>query len=109
MDELELLVLIAPVNLKEELVDVLIGHAGISGFTLTDAAGYSREHGHFNVQEQVAGYRSFCRFEILHEPTQFGALRADLDSACGNQAVRYWIAPVIEQGHVGREDSEARR
>jgi hypothetical protein len=101
MDELKLLVLIAPVDLKEELVDVLIGHADISGFPLTDAAGYSREHSHFNVQEQVAGYRSFCRFEILHEPDRFRALRAALDSACGNQAVRYWVGPVIEQGHLG--------
>lgn len=101
MDELNALIVIAPETLKDDLVDALIGHAEISGFTLTDAAGYSREHAHFSVEEQVAGYRSYCRFEILHAPEQFDALRAALDSACGDQAIRYWVAPVVVQGHLG--------
>ena len=101
MDKLQVLVLIVPDTLKDDVVDALIGLPAVSGFTLSDAAGYSSEHSHFNLREQVEGYRNFCRLEVLHEPAVFEPLCASLHQACGGQAVRYWLSPVLRQGHLG--------
>jgi hypothetical protein len=101
MDSLQVLVLIVPVALQDDVVDALIGLPAVSGFTLSDAAGYSSEHSQFNLSEQVEGSRKFSRLEVVHEPLIFEELCAALEQAFGGQAVRYWLSPVLEQGHLG--------
>jgi len=103
VDEQQLLVLIVPAQMKDDMVDALIANPDISGFTLSSAAGYSREHSHFNLREQVEGYRSFCRLEVLHRPGQRAELFTALAGVCGGEALRYWVSPVVEQGHLGGE------
>ncbi len=101
MTETQLLVLIVPEALKDDMVDTLMGLDDVSGFTLSTAAGYSREHSHFNLREQVEGYRSFFRFEVLHLPQVREHLCEVLAETCGDEPVRYWVAPVLVEGHLG--------
>lgn len=109
MDELQLLVLIAPRSLKDDIVDTLMTQATISGFTLTDAAGYSREHSHFDLGEQVEGYRSCVRFEVLHAPEERAALCSALAETGGGEGLRYWVTGLVEQGHLCGESSSPER
>ena len=97
-----LLVLLAPAGRRDDLVDALMGNERISGFTLSPALGYSREHSHFNLGEQVAGYRAYSRFEVLFEAREQEALLNTLRRASGNERLRYWIMPVPETGHLHR-------
>ncbi len=62
-----LLIVLAPAGRRDDLVDALMGNDHVSGFTLSPALGYSREHSHFSLGEQVAGYRDYSRFEVLFE------------------------------------------
>jgi len=100
MPDTRLLVLLAPAERRDDLVDALMEKADISGFTLTPALGYSREHAHFSVSEQVAGYREYSRFEVLFEAGQQEQLLEALSLAAGNEQLRYWITDAPETGHL---------
>ena len=97
-----LLVVLAPADRRDDLVDALMGNDHISGFTLSPALGYSREHSHFSLGEQVAGYRDYSRFEVLLEASQQEQVLDTLRRASGNERLRYWIMPVPETGHLHR-------
>ena len=99
---LMLLVLLAPADRRDDLVDALMGNDHISGFTLSPALGYSREHSDFSLGEQVAGYRDYSRFEVLFEAREQELLLETLSRASGNERLRYWIMPVPETGHLHR-------
>ena len=101
MHDLQLLVAIVPAEIKDDVVDSLITLQPISGFNLTRIAGYSREHSHFSLREQVEGHREMFRFEVLHEPAQEEALLQALGQVCAVARARFWILPLLAQGHFG--------
>lgn len=104
MPDYQLLVLLAPAERRDDLVDALMENENISGFTLLPALGFSREHSHFSPSEQVAGYRDFSRFEVLIEDQQQESVLRILERVCANEQLRYWITPVLQTGHLPRQD-----
>jgi hypothetical protein len=101
MHDAQILVAIVPAEIKDDVVDILIALESISGFNLTRIAGYSREHSHFSLREQVEGHREMYRFEVMHERAQEEALIRALGRVCAVARARYWILPVMGQGHFG--------
>ena len=99
MDDKQLLVLMAPIDIKDDIVDALIGCKEISGFNMSTTAGYSREHSQYDLSEQVRGHRQFFKFEVMHDRQQQADLLAVLRPACASGEIRYWITPLLEQGH----------
>jgi len=99
MPNCQLLVIVVPGEIKDDVVDTLMELEDISGFNLAKIAGYSKEHSQFNVREQVEGYRELYRFEIIHTESQQKLLLDSLSTVCAGPRLRYWIVPVIEQGH----------
>lgn len=93
-----LLILIAPPELEESLVDWLLAREEISGFTGQPAYGHSRSHGGFSLVEQVTGRQRRVMYQVqTDEPTArslLEALRRDLAGA----GLRYWLAPLLEAG-----------
>lgn len=100
MAELQLLVLMVPAEIRDDVIDVLMASDGISGFNMATIAGYSKEHSHYNLREQVEGFREIFQFEVMHQPQQQDRLLADLLPACAAAQVRYWVVPVLSQGHI---------
>ncbi|MEQ8516999.1 MAG: DUF3240 family protein [Chromatocurvus sp.] len=100
MSELQLMVLLAPWPLHEDVVDALMGFDDISGFSSVEAAGFSREHSDFDIAEQVAGARRFSRFEILHAPSQREEILAAIEPLVGREHFRYWVVQPIEAGRI---------
>ena len=100
MTDPRLLVLLVPRERRDDFVDVLMGWEALSGFTLLPALGFSREHSHFSIPEQVAGYRDFDRFEILAEAPDLPPLLERLSTTCGRERLRYWVSRVFEEGHL---------
>ncbi len=107
MPDHQLLIVVVPVDIKDDVVDTLIGLEEISGFNLETIAGYSREHSQFNIREQVEGYRQLFRFEIMHRSDQQDRLIASLRPVCAGPNLRYWIIPIVEQGHFGEPNDTA--
>ena len=88
-----------PTSLKDEIVDRLISLASITGFNLTKMSGYSKEHSLYDISEQVEGYRTFYQFEVLIASDEVNNLKNSLNPICQPAKLRYWITPVIENGH----------
>jgi len=109
MTDPRLLVLMVPRERRDDFVDALMGWEALSGFTLLPALGFSREHSHFSIPEQVSGYREFDRFEVLVEATALQTLLDRLSAACGRERLRYWVSPVTAEGHLAgpAEDTDA--
>ena len=95
----QLLVLIGAQETRDELVDLLMAQTYLSGFSLSDIAGYSAEHSEFSVQEQVAGSRLMCRFEVMLHSCHLDQLKQALSPVCVPAGVRYWLLPVLSEGH----------
>jgi len=95
----QLLVIIAPGDLKDDLVDQLMSLEFISGFNLITIDGYSRAHSQFDISEQVRGFRKLYRFEVLHQPKKKQSILTALAKSTTREMVRYWIVPVLDQGH----------
>ncbi len=88
-----------PSALKDELVDQLISHPNISGFNLKKINGYSKEHSLFDIAEQVEGYRDFYQFEVLMAKDEIAMFKEHLKPICQPARLKYWLTPIIEQGH----------
>jgi hypothetical protein len=97
-EELSVLVLITPARRRDDVVDALMSCAAISGFTMSDCAGFSREHSHLNLRERVQGYGDYERFEILCCASARAELLPQLAEAAGRDHFRYWLYPLLEQG-----------
>ena len=100
MDEDQMLVLMVPEGLRDEVVDTLIALDWISGFNMTTMAGFSREHSQYDLREQVEGYRQLFKFEVLHLRRQRDDLLGSLRPVCESANIRYWLLPVAGQGHI---------
>lgn len=100
MSDLQLMVILVPWRLHGDVVDALMGFHDISGFSSVEIAGFSREHSHFDVAEQVDGARRFSRFEILHAPAQREAILAAIEPLVGREHVRYWVVELVETGRL---------
>ena len=100
MNEPRLLVLMVPRERRDDFVDTLMEWEELSGFTLLPALGYSREHSHLSVPEQVVGYRDFDRFEVVLDALHLPPLFERLSEACGRERLRYWVYPLSAEGHL---------
>ncbi|GGZ03006.1 MULTISPECIES: DUF3240 family protein [Shewanella] len=98
----QLLVLIAQHNIKDDIVDTLMSLDYLSGFSLVDICGFSREHSQYNLKEQVEGYRQFYKFEIMHPQQSQEALLTTLAQVCQHNPCRYWIVPIASNGVLGQ-------
>lgn len=95
----ELFILISPKELKDDLVDSLISLDLITGFNLKKINGYSKEHSHFNITEQVEGYRELFQFEVLVNDANKTALIHHLQPICQPAHLKYWFLPISVSGH----------
>lgn len=93
-----MLIAIVPEVLKDPVVDALMAESSLSGFSLSKSQGFSKEHSHFNLREQVEGYSDFYRFEILHLASNSEQLCQLLGKTNSDKKIHYWILPVIETG-----------
>lgn len=92
--------MMVPGEIRDDVVDCLTACDGISGFNMTTMAGFSKEHSQYDVREQVEGYRQLFKFEVMHSSTQQPSLLAALRPVCSSANIRYWVVPVLEQGHL---------
>jgi hypothetical protein len=99
MTEVLIFTLNVPTNLKDEIVDLLISLPNLSGFNLKKMSGYSKEHSLFDIAEQVEGYRTFYQFEVLISSNEVSNLKECLNPVCQPAKLKYWLTPVIENGH----------
>lgn len=98
----QLLIAIVPATIREDLIDTLIQYPGVSGFSMLEISGYSREHSQYSLSEQVTGYRNLFRFEVQHDTDQEADLLQLLGDVSSASHARYWIVPISKSGTLGQ-------
>ncbi|MEJ6474872.1 DUF3240 family protein [Pseudoalteromonas piscicida] len=99
-EQLSLFTFIVPKQLKDRVTDHLMAYEGISGFSIVSIQGYSKEHSEFDLAEQVRGYKSMERFEVLIEDGLLDPLRISLAQLLAPSRIRYWRTRLDEAGHL---------
>lgn len=99
---LELLQIIFPTNLRDEMVDAMLQLDELSGFNIATIDGHSRKHGDYDKVERVVGHRRMHRLEVVVNAAQkqqvFDALRQC--AGCGKARLRYYATAVTDSGHI---------
>ncbi len=98
MTSRELLVVVAPANRRDELVDMLMSAEGISGFTLSSAAGFSHLHSGYTLRESVQGYVDQERFEIACDSQRLDELLESFRALAGRDSFYFWTTPLSREG-----------
>jgi hypothetical protein len=93
-----MLILMTSQALEEDMVDFLLDHPHVEGFTSLAAYG----HGHtatMSVTEQVAGRRKRVQFQIIMDVGTADSLTQELTRRVG-QDVLFWQVPVSGLGRT---------
>lgn len=88
-----MLVLNVPPVLEEDLVDYLLSHPDIDGFTSFAAAGHGAAGSSLSIAEQVTGRRKRIQFEIIMASDRVNRVTENLGTTVGPDIV-YWQTPV---------------
>ena len=88
-------------TIRDDLIDALIIYEDISGFSMHEISGYSREHSQYSLSEQVSGYRKLYRFEILHAQGHEVELLRRVGETCSASHARYRVVPITKTGVLG--------
>lgn len=94
-----LLIIIAPAQLKDELLELLQEHPELaSGFTATWAEGHGSDLALRTVTDQVRGREDRVRVECVIEAANFPALREAAKKRLSGSNIVCWTVPVLEFG-----------
>lgn len=97
MNQPTMLVLNASPALEEDVVDYLLQHESVDGFTSFAAYGHGTR-GTMTVTEQVTGRRKRVQFEVLIDEEHVPSVTQPLKQRFGTD-IRYWQLPVYGLGH----------
>lgn len=95
-----LLILIAPPDAEEAVIDWLLAQEGITGFTGHHGFGHSTEHGQFSLAEQVTGRQSRVMFHIETAAGEAQPLVESLRTGLPRLGLHYWLLPLAETGRL---------
>jgi hypothetical protein len=102
-----LLVLIVPPALEEPLVDWLLDHPNLGGFSTTPIHGHGSGKAGLSAIEQVTGRRRRIQFQLHvtweQAQTILDGLQGDLPEA----DVHYWLLPLIDSGRLPERHGRA--
>lgn len=99
MDEC-LLVLIVTPSIESAVIDWLLDHDDITGFTSMPINGHGVSVHSMTTAEQVAGRQKQVMFQMhLPEPLARDILDAARESFRGS-GMHYWLSPVLAAGHI---------
>ena len=99
MDQQYLLRLNVPPNLEEDVVDVFLVAANISGFQSYPTRGHGTV-GAMTIAEQVEGRRNRIQFEVVLGEEFLEDLLDLLKEKFPVADVIYWVLPVVRSGRL---------
>lgn len=95
-----LVVLNAPPELEEPVIDWLLARERGTGFTSFPVYGHSTDHDNLSAVEQVTGRKPRQQFQVQMELENMAPFMKSLRAAFGAADLHYWVLPVLEGGSV---------
>ena len=95
-----LLSLITPPAIEGMVVDWLLEHNELSGFTSFEVDGHGSSVNSMSLSEQVRGRRREIMFQVYLDETLSKVIIEKLKADFSGTGIHYWIVPVVEQGRL---------
>jgi len=86
--------------IKDDAIDIAMSLDDVTGFTLSEAYGYSHQHAQFELKEQVEGYRNLYRLDIIHESAKLPDILTSFTQLGTRFKLKYWVTPILEYGEI---------
>ena len=90
----------APPSVEETLVDWLLEHDAIEGFSSVEASGHGVRQTGMSLLEQVTGRQRRVQFTIKTETAFADHLIQDMRENFAGVGLRYFIVPLMGEGRV---------
>jgi hypothetical protein len=87
---------------EERIVDWLLDHDTVSGFTSYAAHGHGARHDGLSVAEQVSGRQRRVEFRVELPAAALDGILTSLAAAFGGTDLYYYVTPVLRSGHLRR-------
>ncbi len=95
-----LLMIFAPPSVEETVVDWLLEHNEIEGFSSAEAYGHGVRQTGMSLLEQVTGRQRRVQFVIHTDQTIASHLIEDMRAKFSGVGLHYFIVPVLEAGRM---------
>lgn len=92
------LTILCPPPFSEQVLDTLLTMPEISFYTSSAVSAHGLEHSVLSATEQVLGLARMTRIEALLSHADREQILASLRQTLSGTRLKYWIAPVIEEG-----------
>lgn len=92
------LTLVAPSELEEKLLDLLLVQAGDAPFTSALVDSHGTGPGPLTALEQVLGRRRACQVQVLLARDRCQVLLDRLGDEFTGTGLRYWVTPLQQEG-----------
>ena len=92
------LTLLCPPTLEEKLLDMLLINPAVSLFTSAPTAAHGASAGQLSPSEQVLGRALVTQIQVLFASADKETLLSGIQQQFGGAGLRYWVAPILEQG-----------
>lgn len=98
--ERRLLYILASPAIEEAMVDWLLRHPDVTGFTSVAAQGHGSSTHSMSLAEQVAGRKKQLLFLVETDSHTAGGIIKSLHSEFSGSGLHYWLVPLEEAGHL---------
>ncbi len=98
--EQALVVLNITPNIEEEILDWMLAHRNVSGFSSQPVFGHSSRHERLSLAEQVTGRERRTEFQIQMPTASVDAFLATAREQFKTANVHYWVIPVVACGRL---------
>ncbi|HLO96839.1 MAG TPA: DUF3240 family protein [Burkholderiaceae bacterium] len=92
------LTLVAPSELEEKLLDLLLEQAGDAPFTSALVDSHGTGPGPLTALEQVLGRRRACQVQVLLAQDRCQVLLGRLGEQFAGTGLRFWVQPLLQGG-----------
>ncbi len=94
------LVMVAPPEIEEKLLDVLLNAVGDEVFISTHSHSHGTAQGRLSSVEQVMGRSRCVQVQIIVTQAEMAALLELLRASFAGTGLRYWALPLAALGEV---------
>ncbi len=95
-----LVVLNAPPDLEEPIIDWLLAREDSTGFTSFPVYGHSASHAGLSPAEQVSGRRRRQQFQIQIRADDVDGFIDKIQKSFGAAGIHFWVLPMSMGGHL---------
>ncbi len=98
--ERRILYILASPAIEEAMVDWLLRHPDVTGFTSVAAQGHGSSAHSMSLAEQVAGRTKQILFLVETDLPVARRIVASLRTDFSGSGLHYWLVPLVDTGHL---------